>query len=64
MFFFLVNLMSIQLAYISLIMYNEEVKYHMQNLAHGEESLHVDMDIKNIFKENTISGEKIAYESC
>ncbi len=45
-------------------MYNEEVKYHMQNLAHGEESLHVDMDIKNIFKENTISGEKIAYESC
>lgn len=45
-------------------MYNEEVKYHMQNLVHGEESLHVDMDIKNIFKENTISGEEIAYESC
>ena len=45
-------------------MYNEEVKYHMQNLVHGEESLHVDMDIKKYFKENTISGEEIAYESC
>jgi len=46
MFFFLANLISIYLAYISLIMYNEEVKYHIRSLVYDGGSLHVDIKIK------------------
>ena len=57
MFFFLANLISIYLAYISLIMYNEEVKYHIRSLVYDGGSLHVDIKIK-IFLRRTQSVEK------
>ena len=51
------NLISIYLAYISLIMYNEEVKYHIRSLVYDGGSLHVDIKIK-IFLRRTQSVEK------